>query len=161
MAENVPDLIKHIHLKIHKVLWTSKWKKLNDKSCTYNNLLKSKIKEKNLETNLKKWHIPYRENGDLNDCRFILGNYGGQKTLNAISEVLKEKNCQHVILYPANIMPFSGIEKFSRGICWQKICSKGNAKESFSSNTRRKRGTPRMKGKHKKYEEKYRLFSSS
>ena len=72
---------------------------------TYNNQSVEKSKIKNLEISLKekKSHIIYRENCDLNDYSYLLRNHRGQKTVNGSFKVLKEKNCQHIILYPAKI----------------------------------------------------------
>lgn len=48
-------------------------------------------------------NITYGETDYLNDYSFLFRNHEGQKTVNNIFRVLKEKNCQHIILYPVKI----------------------------------------------------------
>ena len=67
-------------------------------------LLKTKDKGKTLKTARGKQHFTHR-NCELNEHRFLIRNYGGQKRVNNIFKRLKGKKttCQLRILYPEKI----------------------------------------------------------
>lgn len=95
--------LKDIHAQIH-----------------YNKTLERKIQIKNLESFQRKRMNYIQENKDQNNFRFLIRNNGGQKTLEQRFNVLKENNCQPIILYLVKI-PFGNEGEIEPSISERKL----------------------------------------